>query len=278
MGLIDLHTHSSASDGQYTPSALISLAEQKGLSAIALTDHDTVDGLKEAADAAKARNIRFINGIEISVRDEDVRELHILGYCIDTEKEPLVSMCKRLKMERSVREEKIFEFLARNGVILTRESVDKQSRGGIVARPHFARAMVEAGFVSTTREAFDKYLATPDFYKIERPKPSPEEGIRCILDAGGVAVLAHPIQTKLDIPQLAKLLGKLKEMGLSGLECHYSTHTPQQTREYLALAKRLDLTVTGGSDFHGELVKPEIALGSGINGSLHIEDAEILHR
>ena len=138
--------------------------------------------------------------------------------------------------------------------------------------------MVEAGFVSTTREAFDKYLATPDFYKIERPKPSPEEGIRCILDAGGVAVLAHPIQTKLDIPQLAKLLGKLKEMGLSGLECHYSTHTPQQTREYLALAKRLDLTVTGGSDFHGELVKPEIALGSGINGSLHIEDAEILHR
>lgn len=279
MGLIDLHTHSTASDGQYTPAALIELASEKGLSAIALTDHDTIDGIEEAQNAAKRKKIAFVPGIEISVRGEpSVKELHILGYCFDPKAPALLAMCERLKKERLVREEKIFQFLLENGVILTRENVDKHSRGGIVARPHFARAMVEEGFVSTVREAFDRYLATPAFDKIERPKPSAQEGIRCIRDAGGVAVLAHPIQTKLDTERLAVLLGQMKEMGLSGLECYYSTHTAQQTREYLALAKRFGLTVTGGSDFHGELVKPEIELGSGINGSLRIEDAEILHR
>ncbi len=277
--MIDLHTHSTASDGQYTPSALIGLAAEKGLSAIALTDHDTVDGIAQARDEARRRGIIFVPGIEISVRGgPSVRELHILGYHIDTESDALLAMCQRLKRERIVREERIFEFLSQNGVNITRESVDKQSRGGIVARPHFARAMVEAGVVSTVREAFDRYLATPAFDKIERPKPSAEEGIRCILDAGGVAVLAHPIQTKLDTVRLGELLGELKEMGLSGLECHYSTHTAQQTQEYLALAERFALTVTGGSDFHGELVKPEIELGRGINGSLCLDDAQILHR
>lgn len=275
--MIDLHTHSTASDGQYQPAELIRLAVDKGLSAIALTDHDTIDGVPEARAEAERLGITFVPGIEISVKgNAPVKELHILGYWIDIENLQLKEMCARFKALRAEREERIFQYLDSAGVRLLRENVERYAVNGLVARPHFARAMVEAGYVSTVREAFDRYLAVPAFDKIERPKPSPEEGIQCILASGGIPVLAHPVQTQLPLSELEELICSLKEAGLKGLECYYSTHSPQQTRDYLEMAQRYDLTVTGGSDFHGERVKPDIMLGSGINGSLCIEDADIL--
>ena len=274
--MIDLHIHSTASDGQYTPSEIALLAKRKGLTAFALTDHDTVAGIREAEGAAKELSIGFVPGIEISVKAA-VRELHILGYWIDTAHPDLLKMCDWFQRQRQIREDRIFSSLEERGVTLKREQVERYARNGLVGRPHFARAMVEAGYVSTTREAFDRHLAVPEFDAIERPKPAPEEGIRCILSAGGFPVLAHPVQLKLDESALDRFVGELKELGLVGIECYYSTHTPEQTKEYLRLAKKYSLTVTGGSDFHGEQVKPDIELGTGINGSLQLDDAEILH-
>ena len=274
--MIDLHTHSSASDGQYSPAGLMRLAAARGLTAIALTDHDTVAGIPEAQSTAQALGIRFLPGIEISVK-APVRELHLLGYRINPECPELLEMCAWFQEQRRIREKRIFSYLAARGVRLEREQVERLAEKGLVGRPHFARAMVEAGYVATAREAFDKHLAVPEFDAIERPKPTPEAGIRCILAAGGVPVLAHPVQLNLSSEQLDHFVGELKAAGLAGIECYYSTHTPKQTQEYLFLAEKYGLTVTGGSDFHGEEVKPEIQLGSGINGSLHIEDAEILH-
>lgn len=273
--MIDLHTHSTASDGQYTPADLMRLAAKSGISTIALTDHDTVDGIPEARAEADKLGLSFIPGIEISVKGP-VKELHILGYYIDIENESLKKMCRNFVSLREERKERIFKYLDDFGVHLTKEEVEKYSSNGLVARPHFARAMVDAGYVATTREAFDKYLATPAFDKIERPKPMPEEGIKCILEAGGIPVLAHPVQTKLSLPDLEELVISLKEAGLKGIECYYSTHTKEQTQSYLELAKKYNLIVTGGSDFHGEKVKPDICLGTGINNSLCVMDSEIL--
>lgn len=274
--MIDLHVHSTASDGQYSPSEIIYLASQVGLSAVALTDHDTVAGIEEAEKAAKRIGIRFIPGIEISVK-APVKELHILGYGIDVNNVSLQAMCKQFQHFRKVREECIFNYLAERGILLNRDQVRQYAKNGIIARPHFARAMLESGYVKTIREAFDKYLATDDFDKLERPKPLSHEGISCILKAGGIPVLAHPIQIGLDLPSLEQLIQQLKREGLQGLECYYSTHSSKQTQDYLMLAKKYSLVVTGGSDFHGEKVKPEVKLGTGINGSLYVDHSELLH-
>lgn len=271
--MIDLHVHSTASDGQYTPVELLEMAKRKGVTALALTDHDTVAGLREAQEAARRVGVMFIPGIEISVKAEGVGgEFHILGYGIRPEHPVIQEMCRRFVELRRQREEKIFAFLAERNVSLTREQVECYAANGLVARPHFARAMVKAGYVSTVREAFDRYLAIPEFDRIERPKPSPEEGIARILRAGGIPVLAHPVQLGLDDETLERLLHRLKEAGIKGLECHYSTHTPEQTDYYLSLARKEGLTVTGGSDFHGEKIKPDIALGTGRNDSLRVPD------
>lgn len=277
--MIDLHIHSTASDGQYSPGELVKMAKSQGITAIALTDHDTVAGLREAQEAAEQAGITFVPGIEISVKTEGVGgEFHILGYGIHPEHPVIQAMCSRFIALRSQREDKIFDFLAERGVSLTREQVECYAANGLVARPHFARAMVKAGYVSTVREAFDRYLAIPEFDRIERPKPSPEEGIHSILDAGGIPVLAHPVQLGLAEDALERLLRNLKKAGMKGVECYYSTHTPEQTRSFLSMAQKEGLIITGGSDFHGEKVKADIALGTGIKDSLRVPDdlAEIL--
>lgn len=274
--MIDLHTHSTASDGQYTPSELIKLAVKSGVSAIALTDHDTVSGIREAQSAAAEAGIRFLTGIEISATSE-VGSMHILGYNIDPENRELNEMCEWFARQRIIRGNKIFDFLKEHGVPLEASAVEKYSNGGPLIRPHFARAMVDAGYVSDVREAFDKYLDVPEIKNIKREKLDPKESFRLIKGAGGIPVLAHPVQLKLDMDQLEEQVKKLKEIGLMGMECYYSTHTPLQTSQYLHIAEKYELYVTCGSDFHGEKIKPDIKLGTGINGSLNIDDCEILH-
>lgn len=271
--MIDLHVHSNRSDGQYPPAELAGLVEKAGISAWALTDHDTVEGLSEAWEASRARSIAFFPGIEVSAKGN--RELHILGYGIDPDDRALREACQNFRKYRDERKFRILDYLGKRGVELRLEDVEALASGGLVGRPHFARAMVAAGAVSSVREAFDQYLGIPEFDKVERPKPTPERAIELITGAGGVAVLAHPQKLRLDPPALEALVRHLYDCGLRGIECYYSTHTEEEKSRYLSLAQTYGLFVTGGSDFHGELVKPEIAIGMG-GGSLYVTDEQIL--
>lgn len=271
--MIDLHTHSTASDGQYSPTELMRLAKENGITVIALTDHDTVSGVAEAKAEAERLGIKFVSGIEIS-SDSEIGSMHILGYNIDPNDTKLIETCEWFVNQRQERANKIFRFLEERGVPLSRESVEKYSNGGLLIRPHFARAMVDAGYVQNTREAFDKYLDVPEVKNIKREKLSPEQSFELIKGAGGIPVLAHPIQLKTDIAGLSEIVKKLTKKGLAGMECYYSTHSPEQTAEYLKIAKENGLFVTAGSDFHGEKIKPDIKLGTGINNSMCIEELE----
>jgi predicted metal-dependent phosphoesterase TrpH len=273
MSLIDLHLHTNRSDGQYSPRALVRLAAKKGVSLMAITDHDTIDGIAEGAAEARDAGIDFIPGVEISVKGN--REMHILGYCIDHKNPELRRMNAEFVRLRGLREERIHAYLRKKGVHLSRAGVRAYTRGGVVGRPHFARALVEAGYAADFKDAFVKYLSTPDFYAIERPKPTPKAGIDVIRAAGGVAVLAHPISLRLPTQDLDALLADLVRDGLRGLECYYSSHGPELTKIYLSLAQKHGLVVTGGSDFHGERVKQDVEIGRGVNGTLGFDDFDI---
>ena len=259
--LLDLHIHTSASDGQYSPAETVRLAAQKGAACIAITDHDTVAGLDEALRAANETGIECIPGIEISVQGN--RELHILGYYIDYAHPGLTEACDNFIRLREQRGSRIFAWLSQKGVTLTGEQVLRHVLHGVVGRPHFARAMVEAGYVSSVQEAFDRYLGTPEFNSVERAKPTAREGLQMILDAGGIPVLAHPALLKLDDDNLEALISGLADAGLKGLECYYSKHTPAEVRQYLGYAEKFGLLTTAGSDFHGENNKPGVDIGDG---------------
>jgi predicted metal-dependent phosphoesterase TrpH len=277
--MVDLHIHTTASDGQYSPAQIVLMAKNAGLTMIAITDHDTIAGIEEGREAVRGSGIKFIGGIEISVQCN--RELHILGYKVDPKNPALLSLCEGFAEGRRERGPRISEYLRGYGIHIDLEQAQKHTGGELLGRPHFARALVDAGYVETIREAFDRYLGIPAFDKVERPKPPPGEGIKVITGAGGLAVLAHPKQLKLSDADLEKLLCELIQHGLGGIECYYSTHTPRQTEFYLYLAQKYGLAVTGGSDFHGENVKPEILPGTGINGSLNINEndvSNIFHR
>lgn len=257
--LVDMHTHSTASDGQHTPSELVGLAKSSGIELIALTDHDTIDGLSEARQAGQVLGVRVLDGIELSARE--YHTFHILGYALSPKAPELLALCERLKIKRDERKFRILDFLKSKGVSLSEESVESTSEGGIIGRPHFARAMVEDGYVSSSREAFNNYLDTDEFHEIvEKDKPSAEECISVIKAAGGKACLAHPYQIGLDDERLEEEVRRLLEYGLDAIECWYPRHSVAMTRFYLNLAQRYGLYPTGGSDFHGERVKPGINL------------------
>lgn len=255
---MDLHTHSNASDGQYTPTELVQLAKNRGLDILALTDHDTLDGLNEAVQAGLKYNIRVLRGIELSAKE--YRGLHILGYHISTDAPALEAFCAELKAGRDQRKYRILDFLKEKGIELTLSEVESLAGGAIIARPHFARALVKRGYVSSVQEAFDRYLDTEEYARIERPKPSARECLKIIHDAGGKASLAHPYQIGLENHGLEKLASELASDGLDAIECYYPRYTPEQTDFYLYLAQTYHLHITGGSDFHGERVKPDISL------------------
>jgi len=255
----DLHTHSTASDGQYTPAELVKLAKDRRLELLALTDHDTVDGLDEAIQAGKALGLRVLRGVELGAAEYS--HLHILGYGFDPA--GLAPLCRKLKAGRDERKLRILEFLQEKGCPLTLEEVEGIAGGDIIARPHFAQVMVRRGYVSDNREAFDRYLDTEEFRrKVKRFKADARTCVEAIRAAGGKASLAHPYQLGLEDNALEELVRTLAEYGLDALECYYPRHTPEQERFYLHLAEKYGLRATGGSDFHGEAVKPDISLAS----------------
>lgn len=258
---VDLHVHSTASDGQYTPAELVRLAKARGLEAMALTDHDTVDGLDEAVQAGKQLGIRVVRGIELSAKEYDT--FHILGYGFDADALSLKALCRRMKAQRDERNPRLIAFLQGKGVTVSLDEVKMTAGGGIIGRPHFAQVMVRRGYVATNREAFDRYLDTKEYHeKVERGKPSVLECITTIKKAGGKVSLAHPYQIGIDDEALNKLVGNLTDCGLDAIECWYPEYTPEQQAFYLGLTEKYHLHRTGGSDFHGEKVKPDVELAS----------------
>lgn len=275
--MIDLHMHTTCSDGQFSPGETMRMAHEAGVTVAAVTDHDTASGISRARAAAEQYGMTFFSGIEISVQGE--KELHILGYGIQPENAALQAFCKRHAADRKERCGKMLEYLHGHGVQITLDDVRRCNDGKTSGRPHFARTLVELGYASSVQDAFEKYLTTPEFYaKVERPKPTPEEGIGVIQNAGGVAVLAHPHQLKLENDALEAMVVRLKAAGLQGIEAYYSRHTPSQTQFYLHLAEKYDLLYTCGSDYHGPVIKPDIALGTGISNNLGICDEKIPER
>lgn len=257
---VDLHTHTTSSDGQYTPSELVNMAKNIGIEYLAVTDHDTVDGVAEAMKSGADCGITIISGVELGARED--KNLHILGYGFDPEGEKLSELCRKLRGGRDERKYRIISFLKEKGVCISLDEVEELAGGDVIARPHFAQVLVKRGFVTDTREAFDRYLDTDEYKRIERFKASAQECITAIKSAGGYAVLAHPYQLKFSDERLESLVLELKGFGLDGLECYYPKHSSEQVNLYLALAKRYNLHITAGSDFHGEAVKPEVTLVS----------------
>lgn len=257
---LDLHTHSTASDGQYSPAEMVQKAKDTGLELYALTDHDTIAGQREAVEKARELEVNYIPGIEISTQEGE--EIHILGLFIDPDNEILLRQCQIFEEDRLNRGKKIVAFLQEKGVDVSLKEVQKIAGNGSLGRPHFAEFLLEHGYVKSKKEAFARYLNTQEFRrKAERIKPGPAEAIELIHQAGGKAVLAHPGLLKMGKQWQEELIAKLTAVGLDGIECFYQKHTFMQTKFYLNLAKEHHLAITCGSDFHGEKVKPNVPFG-----------------
>lgn len=259
--IVDLHTHSTASDGQYTPEEIVRRGKERGLETLALTDHDTLAGVEKAVKAGEALGLRVLRGIEIGAAEYE--NLHILGYGVSPEAPMLTELCEKFRVGRDERKFRILDYLGANGFELTLEEVEELAQGNIIGRPHFAQAMVRRGYAKSNREAFDLWLDTEDYHrKVKRFKVPAKNCLEAIRLAGGKASLAHPYQIGLDDGALEELVAQLKEDGLEAIECYYPKHTQEQTEFYLRLAEKYGLHITGGSDFHGERVKPDIQLAA----------------
>lgn len=250
MGGVDLHTHTVASDGTYRPSELVAEAARRGVRVLAITDHDSTDGLAEAIATARAHPpLTIVPGIEINC-DVEGAEIHVLGYGMDYEAPWFHEFCLAQRADRRARVHRTAERLAALGLPIDVERVFALVQEGSAGRPHVARVMVERGYVKTVREAFDRYLASGKPAHVPRRKLSPEDAVRLLRRAGGVPVFAHPGLAERD-----ELIPSMVEAGLMGIECYYSEHSPAQRGTYLDLCRRYDLVATGGSDFHGPAVR-----------------------
>ncbi|OAG28772.1 phosphoesterase [Thermodesulfatator autotrophicus] len=266
--MIDLHTHSTASDGTLTPGDLIKEAKKAGLSAIALTDHDTVAGLAEAQEMAQSLQIAFVPGVEISVKFEGPGHCHLLGYFIDYENGVLKETLASLHEARAKRNILMVEKLKSLGIDISIEELEKMAEGGEIGRPHMAKILVQKGIVKDFDEAFEKYLGKGKLAYVPKARLEAEEAIKIIHKAGGLVSLAHPYYLGLDEDALISYVAGLKNKGLDAIEAYYTDHDKAFTQFCLELAQRFSLLVSGGSDFHGTN-KPEIKLGVG-KGNLRV--------
>lgn len=268
--MIDLHVHSMFSDGSHSPEQLIEAAQRAGLKALALTDHDTMDGIEPFLAAGAKAGIRTVPGVEISC-DFSPGSLHMLGYYVDHGNQRLAEALRRIREGRKDRNKRILKRLNALGMPLRMQEVEAFAGSDVVGRPHFARALVKRGCVSSIRQAFDRFLAKGQPAYADRFRLSAEQSIEILAHAGGLAVLAHPFTLQLDRPGLQALVAQLAEQGLQGIEVYYPEHSDGQTRQYTKLARTHGLALTGGTDYHGSGM-PHIRIGSG-HGSLNVPDA-----
>ena len=268
--MIDLHCHSIFSDGSSTPEELVALAAQGGLTALALTDHDTTDGLERFMAAGAASTVQTVSGIELSAEFGEVT-LHILGYLFDPAHEALQAALTWVREGRTERNVQILEKLNRLGYNLTHEDVRKHSSDDLIGRPHFAAALIEKGHFKHKDKIFQQLLGKGKAAYADRRRLTPEACVELIRKAGGVAVIAHPGQMRLTTRAMRRLVKKLKEHGLGGLEVWHPTHQDYQSAAYLRICEDFDLVATGGSDFHGKLT-PDLTLGRGFGDLLITDD------
>lgn len=267
MDYVDLHTHSNKSDGSLSPTQLIDEAKRIGLSAIALTDHDSIDGLEEAIKRGNELGIKVVPGVELSC-EYNGRDIHIVGLFIDYLNKDFHNQLKAFVNSRDIRNRKMCQKLTDAGMPVIYEEMIEKYGDSVLTRAHYARYMLEKGYIKSLSEAFERYIGDHSPYYIPREKVTPSQGVSLILSAGGVPILAHPILYKLGKEAMNNLVSELKEYGLVGIEAIYSTYTGADERYIREIADKYGLLISGGSDFHGA-AKPGLNLGTGY-GKLYV--------
>lgn len=261
MNQIDLHTHTNKSDGSMSPTELVDYAIKKGLSYIAITDHDTVAGLDEAIEFAKGKPITVIPGVELSTEYHG-RDIHMVGLGIDYKAPEFVEYLNEFVASRDTRNIKMCNMLSEAGFPMTYEELQAEYPGSVITRAHYARFMLAKGYTTYLKEAFERYIGDNCPYFIPREKITPEDGVKLIRSAGGIPVLAHPMLYKMSWAGIQQLVDEIKPAGLAGIEAIYTTNTNSDERETREFAAKNNLLISGGSDFHGA-AKPTIDLGVG---------------
>lgn len=267
MSRIDLHIHTNASDGTYSGAQVVQLAHSQGLSAIAITDHDTVSGYFEAATEGEKLGVEVVPGIEISTKYD--RAVHILGYYIDPKSPSLEPVLNWIVHDRDERNRKMAELMAADGLPVSYEMMHEKY-GEVIGRPHFAALLVELGLAKSIQDAFDRFVEKGQKYYQPRTILPLDEAVRIIVDAGGIPVLAHPFQYRMDDALLRELIEYCMGFGLEGMECRYTGYDEKMVAYLEGLSAEYGLIRTGGSDFHGSN-KPHISLGRGL-GKLSVPD------
>ena len=269
MAKVDLHIHSTASDGQFSPADIVRKSAEAGLTVIALTDHDTVDGIAPALEAAKNfPRLKVIPGVEISTY-VDKGEVHVLGYFVDYTQPELLDALGRMRNSRQERAQKMIAKLKNMGLPVEWKRVQELAGNGSIGRPHIAQAMLEKGYITSVKEAFTNYIGWGGTAYVERDKMTPVEAVQLILQANGLPVLAHPFT--IDDPETMVI--ELKAGGLVGIEAYYDSYTAKETNRLIKLAGKHGLIVTGGSDYHGIDASTETMIGG---ANVPIESAEQL--
>ena len=270
-GLVDLHAHSTASDGMFSPRSLVRLAKETGLSAVALTDHDTLEGLEEANYEANKCGIDFVPGIEISCDFGD-QVFHILGLFIEFNNPLLNKTITELLRNRENRNYLLIDRLKELGIDIRLDDLRRLSGNSVIGRPHFAQSMLENGYVNSIEEAFTSFLSKGKKAYIPKKRLTAEEGIRLIDHAKGISCLAHPMVYPYSSTEIfRKTIETLISFGLQAIEVYYSEHSEDQIRFLERIARDYKLLISGGSDFHGGNIHPDNKLGSGIKGNLNIK-------
>jgi hypothetical protein len=267
MGFIDLHIHTTASDGTDTPAQVAEEAARLGLCQIAITDHDTMSGVAEARRAGEKLGLSVVGGIELST-DYRGEELHLLGYYLAPDAPGLLQVMDWNRESRLARNRRMVEKLHEAGCPISLEALEEANPGAVLGRPHIGEALVGCGWADSVGDAFRRYLSPGAPYYLPREKLPFHRGVAGILEAGGLPVLAHPLQYGFPQPELEQLTAYAAGLGVVGMEVYYSGYTQEDTARLLALARRHHLLPTGGSDYHGTR-KPDIHLGTG-TGTLHV--------